>query len=346
MRRHRVFDNRQIHEHRGTTCSVLAARPYNSAYEWDFNARRSRICYMSSPETGGHHRTHRDPFCVALAQIEPKLGDLAFNAKLHLEQIETAQKQGADLVVFPELSLTGYYLRDDVVDVAQAHESTLLRELSFASATTAVVFGFVEESREHRFYNSCAYADGGAILAKHRKVYLPTYGMFDEQRYFAAGDRVRGFDTRFGRVGMLICEDAWHLSCGAMLLADAVDLVIIVANSPSRGVSSKDLGSQSSWDLLTRTYAQFVGAPVVFVNRAGYEDGVSFWGGSRVVSPFGEVLAEARELESGLVTATIDPRETRIQRIQAPLGRDERIELTIRELERIRDERYKHSDLP
>ena len=144
----------------------------------------------------------------------------------------------------------------------------------------AVVFGFVEESRSSRFYNAAAFADAGTVRHVHRKVYLPTYGMFDEQRYFAAGDRIRAFDTRFGRLGLLICEDAWHLSCGVILQADGIDALIIIANSPGRGVREPELGSEQSWNLVTRTYATFLNIPVVFANRVGFEDGVCFWGGA------------------------------------------------------------------
>lgn len=278
-------------------------------------------------------------FQVALAQIEPKLGDVRSNLTLHLELVAEAKKAGADLVVFPELSLTGYYLRDHVTDVSERADSDLHKAIVDAADGCAVVYGFVEESPRAGFYNAAAFADQKRIVAIHRKVYLPTYGMFDERRYFAAGDRIRAFDTRFGRVGLLICEDAWHLSYATILFAEGVDLVIMIANSPSRGVSTRELGSRASWDLLTRTYAQFLGAPVIFVNRSGYEDGVNFWGGSRAVDASGFVTAEAPATGPALVAATIDRHETRRRRIQAPLARDERLDLTIRELERIRRER-------
>ena len=183
-----------------------------------------------------------------------------------------------------------------------------------------------------------AFLDRGECVHIHRKVYLPTYGMFDEQRYFAAGSRVRAFDTRFGRAGILICEDAWHLSCGVILGADDIDFLIITANSPGRGVREDVLGSQETWQHVVRTFAMFLNVPVIFANRVGYEDGVCFWGGSQVVGPSGRILAQAPVLEPGLIVADIDPREIRLQRILTPLGRDERLGLTIDELERIHDE--------
>ena len=153
---------------------------------------------------------------VALAQIAPVLGDRQRNVAIHLERIQAAARQQADLIVFPELSLTGYFVRDMVPDVAIAPSSPEIRQLLDAAGKMSVVLGFVEESPQHRFYNTVLYAEGGQIVHLHRKVYLPTYGLFDEQRYFAAGQRFQAFDTaRFGRMGMLICEDFWHLSAAA-----------------------------------------------------------------------------------------------------------------------------------
>jgi NAD+ synthase (glutamine-hydrolysing) len=297
---------------------------------------------MSTAGSSAENKTQRAPFRVAVAQVAPALGKVAENLRLHCEQIDAARKAGADLLVFPELSLTGYYLRDQVPEVAEPSDGPLVRAMAEAAGSMAVVFGFVEESRDYRFYNTAAYVEAGALVATHRKVYLPTYGMFDEQRYFAAGNRVRAFETRFGRVGLLICEDAWHVSCGTILQADGIDLLIIPANSPGRGVREAELGSQQTWNLITRTHATFLNVPVVFANRVGYEDGVCFWGGSEVVDASGRTTAEACELEPGMIVAEVDPRETRRQRILAPLARDERLDLTIAELERIRRERYEH----
>ncbi len=297
---------------------------------------------MSIPERPATGPITPPPYCVAIAQIEPTLGGLQANLRMHLEQIEAARGMGADLVVFPELSLTGYYLRDQVPEVAEPQGGPLSRAVCEAAGTMGVIFGFVEESRSSRFYNAAAFADGGTVQHVHRKVYLPTYGMFDEQRYFAAGDRIRAFDTRFGRLGLLICEDAWHLSCAVILQADGIDALIIVANSPGRGVREPELGSEQSWNLVTRTYATFLNIPVVFANRVGFEDGVCFWGGSVVLAPSGRIVTEAPNMRTDLILSTIDPRETRLQRIRTPLERDERLHLTRDELERIHAERNRH----
>ncbi|MDX2035083.1 MAG: nitrilase-related carbon-nitrogen hydrolase [Isosphaeraceae bacterium] len=297
---------------------------------------------MPLPERPHTGSGRKEPIKVSIAQIEPTLGNLAVNLRMHLDQVAAARADEVDLLVFPELSLTGYYLRDQVPEVAESREGMNCRAiLEAAGPDLSVVFGFVEESASSRFFNSAIYSEGGRIVHVHRKVYLPTYGMFDEARYFAPGARIQAFDTKLGRIGVLICEDAWHLSSGVILQADQIDLLIIPSNSPARGMRDASPGSRQSWNLLMRTFAVFLNVPVIFANRVGYEDGVCFWGGSAVVGATGDYLAEAPALEPCRLQAEIDPLDTRRQRIITPLHRDERVSLTIEELERIRDERYR-----
>lgn len=275
------------------------------------------------------------PCRVALAQIAPALGDLRRNLQLHLEQIDAARQQGAQVVVFPELSLTGYYLRDMVPDVALTTDSPELQQLVAAAGDLSVAVGFVERDERQRFYNSAAWIEDGRIRHLHRKVYLPTYGMFDEQRYFAAGHRIRaGVSRRVGRVGMVICEDFWHLSVATILQADDIDWLICLANSPARGVAQEEIRTAETYRHIAQTYAQLMGVVVVVVNRAGVEEGLAFWGGSLVVGPGGDLLASAPQLDPSLTIVTVDPAEIRRQRIGTPLGRDERLLLTIEELQR------------
>jgi predicted amidohydrolase len=298
---------------------------------------------MPFPERQTTVAVPRPPFLAAVAQVEPTLGNLKVNLKIHLDAIDAARKDGVDLLVFPELSLTGYYLRDQVPEVAEPRDGPLRRAIREAAGDKlAVVYGFVEESPSARFYNASCFIDGASgPTFVHRKVYLPTYGMFDEQRYFAAGGRIMAFDTRFGRLGLLICEDAWHLSAGVILQADGIDVLMIVANSPGRGVREEQLGSRRSWELVTRTYATFLNVPVIFANRVGFEDGVNFWGGSAIVGAGGSWLAQAPEFEVTRISAVLDPRDTRRERILTPTHRDECMHLTIEELDRIRHESYR-----
>ncbi|MGE0757512.1 MAG: nitrilase-related carbon-nitrogen hydrolase [Pirellulaceae bacterium] len=280
---------------------------------------------------------------IGLAQIAPRLGDRDHNLQVHREFLARARGEGADLVVFPELSLTGYFLRDMVPDVALPADAAELRELVAGDAD--VVVGFVERSARHRFYNSGLYAERGALRHVHRKVYLPTYGLFDEQRYFAAGHRIQAFDTeRFGRVGLLVCEDFWHLSAAAVMQAEDVDVLVCIANSPGRGVQHSEFATATVYDHVCRSYAVLLGAVVVLVNRAGYEDGLCFWGGSRVISPSGDVLALAPQLDESLTVATVDWADVRRERTMTPLARDERLLLTIEELKRVKRRMYDERD--
>jgi NAD+ synthase (glutamine-hydrolysing) len=280
---------------------------------------------------------------VALAQIAPALGDRARNIALHEEQIAAARAQSADLIVFPELSLTGYFLRDVVPDVALDAAAPELLALAEAAGPASLVLGFVEQSPQHLFYNSAWCAEAGRLLHVHRKVYLPTYGMFEEQRYFAAGRRIRAFDSpRLGRVGLLVCEDFWHISALTILQAEEIEVLVCISNSPARGVDSERLRTADTYDRMVKTFAQLLGIIVVLVNRVGFEDGLCFWGGSMVVGPDGRTLAQAPQLDPALILADIDLGELRRARLVTPLARDEQLLLTIEELDRIRRRRYDH----
>lgn len=278
---------------------------------------------------------------VAMAQIAPALGDVPRNLTLHLEQIEAARRQQADLIVFPELSLTGYFVRDMVPDLALSPDGPEIRQLLDAAGPMAMVLGLIEESPRHRFYNVALWAEGGRVVHAHRKVYLPTYGLFDEQRYFAAGERIVAFDTaRFGRVGILICEDFWHLSAAAVMQAEEIDLLVCPSNSPVRGVEGPKVRIAETYEQLGRAFAQLLGAAVIVVNRVGFEDGLCFWGGSIAIGPDGRAIAQAPMLDPALELAAFDPLELRRQRLITPLGRDERLLVTIEEFNRIRRRRY------
>jgi predicted amidohydrolase len=295
------------------------------------------LAFDESSTVSGHLGVLR----VAMAQIAPRLGDVASNLALHLEQIEAARRQHADLVVFPELSLTGYFVRDMVPDLAISPAGPEIRQLIEAAGPMALVVGFIEGSPHHRFHNATLWAEGGRVIHVHRKVYLPTYGLFDEQRYFAAGDRIMAFDTaRFGRVGILICEDFWHLSAAAIMQAEEIDLLICTANSPARGVDGSKVRIAETYEQLATAFAQMLGAVVIVVNRVGFEDGLCFWGGSMAVGPDGRMITQAAMLDPALALAELDPGELRRQRLVSPLARDERLLLTIEEFHRIKRQRY------
>ncbi len=283
---------------------------------------------------------------VAIAQFYPRLGDVAANIAAHLTVISTAAASGAGLVVFPELSLTGYFLKDQVPEVAlriDAPEILALRDAS-RDGGIDIVAGLILESDAHRFYNASLYISGGDVVHIHRKVYLPTYGLFDEQRYLAAGDRFRAFDAPLGnrtehrwRAGILICEDLWHPTSVALLARQDVDLIICPSASPGRGLlQGEAVGTASSYDVMTRTYAQLFTTYVLYCNRSGFEDGVGFWGGSRVVDPAGSVVAEVRGAQESVLFHSLERSALRRARVAYPLLRDERNDVNDAETDRLR----------
>ena len=278
-------------------------------------------------------------FSAALLQIKPKLGCLADNLQMIVEQVEKAISQDADIAVLPELALTGYFLKDLVPEVAVGLDSPEIRVLKELSCQITIVAGFVEVTSDFRFYNSAAWFEGGELKHLHRKVYLPTYGLFDEQRYLGRGDRFRAFDTRFGRIGLLVCEDMWHISAPYILAMDGATTIVCLSSSPGRGVADAELGTAASWRSLTTATARFLTCRVLYVNRVGYEDGVAFWGGSHAVSPSGKIIAAGPEFEESMVMARISDAEMRVERIASPLLRDENLSVTMRELNRIDKER-------
>ncbi len=280
---------------------------------------------------------------VGLAQMYPKLGDVRANLEKHLQFVEQADQQGVDLLVFPELSLTGYFVQDLVPEVAirPTRDDETFRALLDASTHMDISFGFVQADKRQRFYIAQAYLSQGECLHIHHKVYLPTYTMFDDGRYFDQGAHIRAFDTRFGRFGMLICEDFWHMSAPYVLWMDGADVLIFANASPSRGVSASE-GERltvSRWvELMTQAYGSTFTNYVIMCNRVGYEDGKNFWGGSLVVNPEGEFMTHGLYFDETLITQPIDLNQLHRTRSRNPLLRDERPQLVQRELARILQE--------
>ena len=274
---------------------------------------------------------------IALAQMEPALGDLARNVALHGRLAREAARRGAQLIIFPELSLTGYLLQDLVAEVGlRVDNPRPIRPLLEMSRRIALVVGLVEETEGHRYHNAALYLENGRIRHVHRKVYLPTYGMFDEGRYFAAGDRLEAFPTSLGRMGMLICEDAWHPSTALVLAQDRADYLLVLSSSPTEGIDRRTgLSSVSTWRNLMTVTSQLQTLFVAWVNRVGFEDGINFAGGSCAVDPFGRTIAEAKLLEEDLVVCDLKRSELRRARTFYPLLRDERLPVLSREIDRL-----------
>jgi len=284
---------------------------------------------------------------LALAQIAPVLGDLAQNVAMHQKNLAEAKAAGADLVIFPELSLTGYQLQDLAPEVAmRRNDPRLLALATLTAGGPSAVVSFVESTDDHRLFAAAALLERGEVRHVARKCYLPTYGLFDERRFLAAGDAIRATRASIGGpsvtgdvgIGIGVCEDFWHPTLPSILAQDGAELLINVAAGPARGASvdaDEGLGSAASWGTLLRATAALTTSYVAFTNRVGVDESLIFWGGSRVIGPDGVVLAEAPLFEEALLLAEIDLDEVGRARSALPLLRDERLELTRRELDRI-----------
>jgi len=280
---------------------------------------------------------------IALAQIAPRLGGLDENLERHRQLIAEARSGGAQLVVFPELGLTGYQLQDLAAEVAMRLDDPRLAALAATTGGLSVEVSFVEESADHRLFIAAALMEDGEIRHVHRKLFLPTYGLFDERRFFAAGDVLRAVPSRLGvGIGIAICEDFWHLGVPQILALDGAQLLLNPSSSPGRDLAATNevgLGTATSWRTLMRTYAQLTTSFVVFCNRVGVEESITFWGGSEVIGPSGEPILSAPLFDEGLFFVDLGLEDVRRERITLPLLRDERLELQAREITRIIAER-------
>jgi predicted amidohydrolase len=279
---------------------------------------------------------------IALAQIAPRLGDVEANLEIAADRVRAAATEGAALTVLPELALTGYLLQDLVPDVAMRADDPRLLAIGGEAPGMLVAVGFVEETDEHRYCNAVALLRDGVLVGLHRKVYLPTYGLFDEGRFTRAGDRIRSVEVRepIGRIGLSVCEDFWHASLPMLQALDGASLLVNVAAGPSRAPGS-DAGLQAieGWHKMQDTYALLGTVAIAFCNRVGNEEGLTFWGGSRILGADGSTVVQAPLWEEALVVGTLNTDDLRMQRYSLPILADERVELVRRELDRIIAER-------
>jgi predicted amidohydrolase len=266
---------------------------------------------------------------VALAQSDPVLGDVEENTRRSREALRRARSEGADLLVLPELTLTGYSLGRVSDDVSRSPDDPEIMQLAEEAHGLACVVGFAEAGRVHT-YNSAAYLERGVVRHVHRKLYLPTYDVWEERKHFTPGDAMRSFDTDIGRVAVLICSDAWQPALAVLAVQDGARVLIVPANSTSRRPEI-----EAEWRDVNRFYARMLETYVVFVNRVGAEGDLSFWGGSHVYDPWGELVAEAPVGEEAFVTVELDLANVRRRRREMPLVKEARLALLSRELDRL-----------
>ncbi len=275
---------------------------------------------------------------IAIGQINPTLGDLKKNIRKHCDFVEQAIKKGSDLIVFPELSISGYSLKDATYDVAVTPDDARLKPLLELSRKISIVLGCVEMGERYELYNSLFYLENGAVAGRHRKVYLPTYGVFEEDRYFSAGSRFKALNTGLAPLGLLICEDVWHAASGLLLALDGAGILIVGANGLTRGLNGTDKPENiHAWEMLIRSLAITTTSYIVFANRAGVEDGLIFWGGSEVVQPGGQTAAKADYFDEEIIYHEIDLFKLKHARLNATLLSDEKIPVLIDELKRIHE---------
>ena len=274
---------------------------------------------------------------VALAQVDCILGDTDENLRHAKEVVAEAKARGADLVVFPELSLSGYAVGDLDDEVPIKARSKPINSLAEAAGETAVVVGFCEEGRDFQTYNSAAYLEGGALLHLHRKLYLPNYRIYEERKHYNPGQSMRAFDTKLGRMAVLICNDAWQPFLPFIAVQDGAQVLIVPADSGSYPYPGL-LDTKEYWRDITRFYARMLESYVIFVNRVGKQDSLVFWGYSHVVDPWGQVVAEGPGHEEALITVDLDLDHVRRRRREVPLVKEARLALLRKELKRLAEE--------
>jgi predicted amidohydrolase len=269
---------------------------------------------------------------VAAAQIECRPGDIGANLGLHLAAVAAARREGADLVVFPELSLTDYLSDPDVESLARAADADELREIAAAAERSVASVGFIERGADGRIYNAQALLSNGACLHVHRKANLPTYGRLREGLVYAPGRAVEPARVRDWTAATLICADTWNPALPWLAAVQHAELLIVPVASSVDAVEQFD--NPGGWDLNLRHTALTYGLPLVMANHCGRRGGMNFWGGSRILDPFGRELARAGAT-SDLIFADLDRAVVAAARERLPTIRDADPDLVQRELARV-----------
>lgn len=261
--------------------------------------------------------------CVALAQTNCRVGDKKYNLKKIERFVEKAKEKKADLVIFPELALTGYVCRDLVYELAETipgpsvqHLETIAKE-----ANTHLVVGMLEKSGKAKavLYNTAVLIGPEGYIGKYQKMHLPTHSVFEEKRYFRGGYQTPLFETSIGKLGLIICYDIFFPEITRLLRLKGAQLVICISASPSvrRGF----------FEVFTAARALENTMFLAYVNLVGIEDGLQFWGGSRMIAPSGKIIAKAKYDEEDMIIAQINYSDMNRVEVFVPMLRDLRPEL-------------------
>jgi predicted amidohydrolase len=275
---------------------------------------------------------------ITIAQVDAALGDVDANVDRAERAVAEAAADGTDLVVFPELHLTGYSIGGLPDDVSMRADDSRLARIARRAGGAGVLTGFVEDGPGIHTYNTAGYFAGGELVHLHRKLYLPTYMSFEERKHFTPGPNLRAFPGPGGtRMAVLLCNDAWQPQLAFLATQDGARVLLVPAASAQSNFP-EHYDSRAYWRDITRFYARMFQLFVVFVNRVGAEGDLRFWGGSHVVDPWGEIIAEAPEGEEHLVTVDIDLSDVRRRRRAIPLVKEARLGLISREVARLLDD--------
>ncbi len=274
---------------------------------------------------------------LRIAQIDCVLANFEENLQTHISHVEQAIKDGIEVIVFPELSLTGYNVQDAAQDIAMPVTDKRLEPLTRLSEKITILCGGIELSEEFGVYNSAFFFENGKASTIHRKIYLPTYGMFEELRYFSAGHEIHIFESqKLGKIGVAICEDFWHMSVPYLLAIQGAKVLFSLMSSPLRiELDTGELKIAKTWEMLNRTYAHLFSVYVVCANRIGNEDSLSYWGNSEIIGPDSQTIAKGPVFEQAVIDGVIDLNEVRRTRLHSSHFLDEDLRLINAELNRI-----------
>lgn len=272
---------------------------------------------------------------LRIVQSDCTLANFEENLNRHIKAIEEAIRDGVEGIVFPELSLTGYNVQDAAQDMAMHIDDKRFEPLRELSREITIVCGGIELSDDYGVYNSAFMFEDGIGKSVHRKIYLPTYGMFEELRYFSAGRQIEAVNSRrLGKIGVAICEDFWHMSVPYLLAHQGAKLLLVLMSSPLRlspGQGTPSIVSQ--WQTIASTSAFLFSCYVACVNRVGNEDSFTYWGNSALTAPDGSAVASAPMFSEEQFDALIDYSVVKRVRLQSSHFLDEDLKLFASELE-------------
>ncbi|NTU59158.1 MAG: acyltransferase [Chlorobiaceae bacterium] len=274
---------------------------------------------------------------LRIVQADCTLANFDENLARHISAIEQAIREGADAIAFPELSLTGYNVQDAAQDMAMHIDDRRLDPLRELSRHICIVCGGIELSDDYGVYNSAFMFEDGIGRSVHRKIYLPTYGMFEELRYFSAGRQIETVTSRrLGKIGVAICEDFWHVSVPYLLAHQGAKLLLVLMSSPLRlspGQGTPAIVSQ--WQTISSTYAFLFSCYVACINRVGNEDSFTYWGNSSVTGPDGSMVDAAPMFSEHSLDAVIDFTTVKRVRLHSSHFLDEDLKLFSTELDEV-----------